>query len=84
MRRKEPVVRIEEKCGCGGELILLVDQEIGRLRVEERRASVREAWKQIDRWRKLHAGCRSLCGGLATRPTIPDPVPLPPRTTPWP
>lgn len=52
-------MRIEEACSCGASLTLNVDQEIGRLRVDERRATVSEAWKQMDRWRKLHAGCRA-------------------------
>jgi hypothetical protein len=52
-------MRVEEKCGCGAALLLQVEAEPNyHSEAAEAAARGREAWKQVDRWRKLHAGCR--------------------------
>lgn len=52
-------MRIEEKCRCGACLILQIEAE-PNYHSDRQDAAARgvEAWKQVDRWRKMHAGCR--------------------------
>ncbi len=57
-------MRIEEKCGCGAGLTLVVDCEASsRLYKADAVGRQKDAWHQVDRWRKLHAGCRSSVNG---------------------
>lgn len=66
-------MRIEEKCGCGGSLKLVETTSYQSQRADAD-ARVRDAWKQVDRWRRLHAGCRS----HASAPPLSTTSPLPP------
>ncbi len=54
------MIVIEERCGCGAALTLRVELDEGRASDTASRNAGRErdAWKQIDRWRRLHAECR--------------------------
>lgn len=54
-------MRIEERCRCGAELRLTVDLVVSKRLVdlEQNYAAERAAWRHVDRWRRLHAGCRS-------------------------
>ncbi len=57
-------MRIEEKCGCGAGLTLVVDDKLDYgVTAAMATGNVRDAWHQVDRWRKLHAGCRSSVNG---------------------
>lgn len=46
---------IEERCKCGGE-IKIVPDTAGVSRVGDA-AAVAAAWKEVDRWRRLHRAC---------------------------
>lgn len=64
-------MRIEERCSCGAQIVLVPNQWEGGIRSNDRTAvAEREAWKQIDRWRKFHAGCRSAVQATSTVPSL--------------
>lgn len=50
-------MRIEERCNCGAELVLVVDPT--KDRYAEKGATENRAWAQVDRWRRLHKPCRT-------------------------
>lgn len=67
-------MRVEEKCACGAAITLLADEARYRSERADAAQRERELWKQIDRWRKLHVGCRQGMQPIHSAPISNAPV----------